>query len=139
MFPILISRFSESYCLVMCSSGVVLCSTSLVWWKYRCSCVKSSKVHKYHKFISISKMNFILSQKVKTAKVRTMWIGRTSYPTGPSWTSKIAKKPPISKRGPVPMKNRNFRKPLILPCSSPQKPPSDKVWANFLKNEILLS
>ena len=72
-FQYIYHRFSDSHCLVMCSCDVVWCSTSLVLWKYRCSCVKSSKV------VSISKMNFISSQKVKTAKLRKTWIGRTLF------------------------------------------------------------
>ena len=63
-FQYIYHRFSDSHCLVMCRCDVVWFSTSPVLCKYRCSCVKSSKV------VSISKMNFISSQKVKTAKLR---------------------------------------------------------------------
>ena len=72
-FPYIYRRFSDSHCLVLWSCDVVWWSTSLVLWKYRCSCVKSSKI------VSISKMNIISSQKVKTAKVRKAWIGRTLF------------------------------------------------------------
>ena len=41
--------------------------------------------------------------------------------------------------GPVTEKNSNFWKSFISPCSPPQKPPRNEVWAIFLKNEILLS
>ena len=68
-FQSLYHRFKR----VLMSSKVQLwCSTSLVWWKYRLSCVKSSKVVNYFE------NNFIFSQKARTAKVRTTWIGKTS-------------------------------------------------------------
>ena len=67
-FQSLYQRFKR----VLLSSNVQKrCSTSLVWWQYRCYCVKSSKRFKYFK------NKFYFMKKLKTAKVRTMSIGRS--------------------------------------------------------------
>ena len=65
---ILISPFQRdllSSYVYLSSSSLVLCITSLVWLKYRCSCVKSLKLDKYfeNEFYFITKSQNGESQK----------------------------------------------------------------------------